>query len=391
MLIYWLLGFLLSDIASIPGPVFQKYEDRLVDTAVIDQKTRVERRISDLEMEINNKKETQDVIGKTSRSLQQTINQILDLQKISIEKDVELSESEQAGLSSSLELFQENQRSYLAMNNEIAVLLQQVHTVRQELEGIESTLANQRRPARDEYKAAVKNHRLRMASVQLTVLVPLLLLACFLTLKLRKHLYFPLIAGFGIATLIKVTLVVHTYFPSRYFKYVLILAVIMIIGRFLAYLVRMSVFPKLEWLLKQYREAYELFLCPVCNYPIRTGPRKFLYWTRRTVKKLQATTGDHQHSEEPYTCPSCGTQLFEECGSCNKTRHSLLPSCQHCGDEKEIKSTADRPQGSGREGCPSAPASYAFRLFPPILSFSGLFSNFEGKQKWFNNPACDRY
>ncbi|HIG28098.1 MAG TPA: hypothetical protein EYQ50_09980 [Verrucomicrobiales bacterium] len=342
MLIYWLLGFLLSDIASIPGPVFQDYEDRLVDTAVIDQKTRVERRISDLEMEIKNKKEAQDVIEKTSNNLQQTINQILDLQKISIEKEVELSESEQAGLSSSLELFLENQRAYQVINNEVEALLAQVHSVRQELEGIESTLANQGRPARDEYNSAVKTHRLRMASVQLTVLVPLLLLACFLTLKQRKHLYFPLIAGFGIATLIKVTLVVHIYFPSRYFKYVLLLAVIMIIGRFLAYLVRMSAFPKMQWLLKQYREAYERFLCPMCDYPIRTGPRKFLYWTRRTVKKLQATTGNHQQSEEAYTCPSCGTQLFEECGACNQTRHSLLPSCQHCGDEKEIKSTTDR-------------------------------------------------
>ena len=89
--------------------------------------------------------------------------------------------------------------------------------------------------------------------------------------------------------------------------------------------------------IKQYREAYERFLCPVCEYPIRTGLRRFLYWTRRTVHKTipaQASSGQPLQ-DEPYSCPSCGTTLFEDCRQCGHSRHSLLPHCSHCGEGSE--------------------------------------------------------
>jgi hypothetical protein len=71
------------------------------------------------------------------------------------------------------------------------------------------------------------------------------------------------------------------------------------------------------------------------RYPIRIGPRKFLYWTRRTVHKIlpQEKSPD---KAEPYSCPCCGTRLFEECTACHGVRHSLLGHCEHCGAEKEV-------------------------------------------------------
>jgi len=127
----------------------------------------------------------------------------------------------------------------------------------------------------------------------------------------------------------------HEYFPTEYFKYILIVALLLAVARVLIYFIRTIAFPKRQWLVTQYREAYERFLCPICEYPIRTGPRRFLFWTRRTVKKL-AVRGDHSE-EEAYTCPSCGSGLFEACPSCGKIRHTLLPHCSHCGSEKGIE------------------------------------------------------
>jgi predicted RNA-binding Zn-ribbon protein involved in translation (DUF1610 family) len=162
----------------------------------------------------------------------------------------------------------------------------------------------------------------------------LLAVAGYLFLRRRASLYFPLFLAFGIAVLVKVALVVHEYFPSQYFKYILILALIAVVARLLIHFIRTVAFPKTDWLLRQYREAYERFLCPVCEYPIRTGPRKFLYWTRRTVHKI--LPHGEGGKEEKYTCPDCGTTLFEPCPACQNIRHALLVHCEHCGAAKEV-------------------------------------------------------
>lgn len=132
----------------------------------------------------------------------------------------------------------------------------------------------------------------------------------------------------------------HTYFPSRYLKYFLVAGLLVAVVRILVYFIRAVAFPKAQWLTRQYRDAYERFLCPVCEYPIRTGPRKYLFWTRRTINK-QVVPGEPEN-EKPYVCPACGTVLFEVCSSCGSIRHALLPHCQHCSAGKELKENTER-------------------------------------------------
>jgi predicted RNA-binding Zn-ribbon protein involved in translation (DUF1610 family) len=244
-----------------------------------------------------------------------------------------LSESEKANLSASLKSFLESQKNYQSLNQAIAELTSKKLGLEDEKRQIEQQIAEQRKPAQREYQKLYEAHRLRLAVYQLAIVVPFLLAAGYLLLAKRGSIYFPLFLAFGGASLLKVALVVHEYFPSRYFKYALIVVLLGVVARLLIYCIRTVAFPKTEWLAKQYREAYERFLCPVCEYPIRTGPRKFLYWTRRTVHSV-LPQGDVASAEEPYTCPSCGTAVFETCPSCQKVRHALLAHCEHCGAKK---------------------------------------------------------
>jgi len=160
----------------------------------------------------------------------------------------------------------------------------------------------------------------------------LLLVGVVLFQRYRSGPYAPLVYAFGGAVLVRVALVMHEYFPTRYFKYVLILAAIALVLQTLLYLIRMVAFPKQDWLLKQYREAYEAFLCPMCAFPIRRGPLKYMVWTRRTIGKIAPHAAGASSVEEPYTCPTCSTRLYEECEKCRAIRPSLLPSCQNCGN-----------------------------------------------------------
>ena len=336
ILFFWLLGFLVEDIESIRGPDYAAIERQHVDSSVVARREEVGRQLADLQRAISHKQQQQQLVGDSSQNLQRTINQLLELQRLSIQKAVPLSEAERNNLSTSLKHFLDSQTSYQDLNQNLADLTAKKLSLEEENNRIEIQLAKQREPAQKEFDDLSEAHRLRLAFYQLAMLVPLLLAAAYLLLSRRGSIYFPLFLAVGGATLLKVGLVVHEYFPTQYFKYVLILILLGFVARLLVYLIRVIAFPKIDWLVRQYREAYERFLCPICEYPIRTGPRKFLYWTRRTVHKI-LPQGVVAAAEEPYTCPSCGTIVFEVCPACEKVRHSLLAHCEHCGAKKELQ------------------------------------------------------
>ena len=335
VLVFWVLGFLVGDIQSIRGPDYSTIEKKHLDKDLVAKRDALEKQIADLTRRIANETEKQRVVGDSSRSLQQTIRQLLELQKLGMQKRIAFSDTEQANFTTSLNLFLDNQRKYQELSQTVSDMLERKQGLVQEKERAEQELEMQRQPAWAEYYALRQRHRMKLAFFQLAILLPILAVAAAVIIKKRSSIYFPLYLAFGAATLVKVALVVHEYFPSKYFKYILLGGLLLVVGRLLVYFIRAIAFPKTQWLVKQYREAYERFLCPVCEYPIRIGPRRFLFWTRRTVNKL-VVPGGQGDAEEPYTCPSCGSGLFEECPSCHKIRHAMLPHCSHCGAERDI-------------------------------------------------------
>lgn len=332
-----MLGFLVEDIRSIPGPDYASIEAKHLDQKLVGQRDALEKQIAELTRQIGNQTEKQRIVGDSSRNLQQTINQLLDLQRLGMQKSIAFSATEQANFSSSLNLFLDNQRKYQELSQTVSDMLARKQDMVQQKEELDRQIEQQRQPARAEYGTIMQKHRLKLAFLQLAILLPILAVATFILVKKRSSIYFPLFLAVGIAVALKVTLVVHEYFPSRYFKYILIGGLLVVVGRLLVYFIHTIAFPKTQWLVKQYREAYERFLCPVCEYPIRIGPRRFLFWTRRTINKFVVPTDGSGQQEEAYTCPSCGNSLFEECPSCHQVRHTMLPHCSHCGAEKEVQ------------------------------------------------------
>jgi hypothetical protein len=339
ILVYWVLGFLVNDIASIKGPQYSEIEKKHVDQELISKQKELNTDITDIDRSITNKRDEMKIVSDSSRNLQKTIGQLIELQKLTIQKSAALPENEQETLSGSLSHFLESQKQYQTDNTELSLLADTRRKLESEKIAIDKQIEQQRIPARAEYQKLKDKHNMRLAFFQLLILVPLLAIGALLIVKKRNSIYFPLFLGYGAATLIKISIVIHKYFPSKYFKYVLIFACLIAVIKLLIYFIQVVAFPKTQWLTKQYREAYERFLCPICEYPIRTGPRKFLFWKRRTVNKIVLPKDIPQ--DEPYSCPACGTKLLEECPVCHKIRHSLLPYCQHCNAEKNIEAISD--------------------------------------------------
>ena len=334
VLVYWLLGFIVDDIGDSPGPEYSQVEQRLLDPALVAKSRDLQAKIADTDRQVRDQRARQEILANSTASSQKTMNQLLEIQKLALQKNVTPDPEEVKSLAESQQLFLSNQKQYQLLNDDIAKLNGQSLDLEAEHRDLDRTLEDQRAPIRSEWQALLRAHDMKMAILKLAALAPLLIVAAWLFLKKRGGLYAPLIYAFGIALMAKVALVMHEYFPSVYFKYILILACIVVVIRLLVYLLKMIAFPKRDWLLKQYREAYEAFFCPICDYPIRRGPLKFMYWTRRSIRKLRMPPMTQPEAEGPYICPMCATKLFEECPSCHSIRHSLLPACEKCGAEK---------------------------------------------------------
>ena len=337
LLSYWFLGFVLGDISTWPGPDYAALQEQMLDPVLSAESQRLQEEAELVKRDVETQQARQRILRDSTDNAQKTMQQLLEFQRLSLQKDVKPSPEEQAALAESQQRFLANQKQYQELTEEISRLQEQLRNLESQQRINQQKFHTASEPVRQEYERQSRQHELKLAFLQLAVLVPLLIVAVLLFYRQRESLYVPLVTAFAIAVVVKVMLVMHQYFPARYFKYILVITFLVIVTRVLIGLLRMIRFPKPDWLHKQYREAYEAFLCPICDYPIRRGPLTFLYWTRRTIKKLRPQPSGDAAAEDPYTCPACGTNLFEACPQCGKTRHSLLPTCESCGNTRPVE------------------------------------------------------
>lgn len=336
VLVYWFLDFVFDDIDTLRGPDYVLTERPHLDPATVQQESALDRELAQVRSQMSDVRERQALLRESTSTSQQTLSQLLEMQRVNLQKGVKPSEAELKAFNDNQQLFLSSQKQFQAYTEELGQLREQEKTVQAKRDAIEGSLAGQRAQAQQEFQRASRRHELLKASLKLLVLLPLVLVAAWLFLTKRSSPFAPVIFACGIAVLIKLVLVIHEYFPTRYFKYVVLLFAIGVVARVLVYLVRVIASPKKVWLLKQYREAYYRFTCPICRYPIRRGPLRYVLLTRQAWKRFAASAPSGPVSDDPYACPTCGTMLYEKCASCNATRHSLLPFCEKCGAAKEV-------------------------------------------------------
>lgn len=336
-LAFWFIGYVLRDIDTIDGPNLAEMYEQQVPSELIDQRDQLYDTLREKRREIDQQTSRRDSLKASIDSSQQTMNQLLELQRLSLEKDSALPESQQAVMSDNLALFLDKQQQSQQLNETITALEGEVIQLEQQQYELQSRIDEAQQPINEEFERLQTAHRWKLAAIKLGVLIPLLLLTGAIYLRSSGGIYAPLINALSIALALRVFMVMHDHFPEIYFRYILILTAIAITGFILIRLLRSVAFPKRDWLVKQYREAYTTFVCPVCEFPIRRGPLKFAFWNRRSLRKMSSPTADKDVAagDKPYTCPCCSTTLYETCEKCGQTRHSLLPSCDKCGHQKE--------------------------------------------------------
>jgi len=333
VLTFWLLGYIIRDIDRIKGPDYDRMLQANLPPELLAEQQELTQTLTDLQRQFESTQERRRLIGQTIGDSQQTINQLLELKRAADQDPTQLDETQQQALTESLQLFLENQGQTQQLNRELASLNDQQNAAELRQRTNQQAIAAASLPIGEEYQRLYEAHQWKLAAYKLAVLSPLLIVCCWLFLRHAGGTYGMLVYAFGGAAAVRVLLVMHEHFPAVYFKYILILLSLAIATGVLVRLLRLSAHPSQQWLIKQYREAYATFFCPVCDFPIQRGPLKYAYWTRRSLKKnsLKGSAVDQSPVDEPYTCPSCETPLFTACEKCGNIRHSLLPACERCG------------------------------------------------------------
>ncbi len=331
-LFFWMLSFIEQDIGSVKRPDWDQIRREFVSQQTDDNQDQLQKEVARLNRRIDTLREQQRMLGSSTGSLQKTMNQLLSIQQQYIDKGQEFPAENVRTLQESQTEFLKNQKQDQQYTQEISGLIEQRQQKEDELSAVSEQIKSLEDDAREKQTKLWEKFRLRVAILKLSFLVPVFLVVSFLFMKYRTGAYWPLVwAGF-IAAFIKIAFVAHEYFPSEYFKYIALLVVIAIVLRILVYLIRLIVAPKKDLLIKQYQQFYDKHLCPVCTKPIKAGPLRYANWKKKAT--VMASPGAEMDKQQTYTCPSCGTGLYDKCDQCGGIRHTLLPYCEHCGAEK---------------------------------------------------------
>ncbi len=333
ILLFWVLSFLERDIGRIEDPDMDEVRREFVGQSLDDQRESLQTDVNRLDRKIKTLNEQLKNLNKITSNYRNTINQLLPIQKQSIEQGVEFPQESRQALNTAQLSFLDNQRREQELNNQVSELTLARQDKQAELIALKEKMKPLEEKFVEEYDRLMTRHNWKVAAIKLGCLIPIFLVVSFLFMKYRTTAYWPLVWSGFIASFIKIAIVSHQCFrEEEYFKYIAILVLIAIVLRLLIYLIHMIVAPKKDLLIKQYQQLYDKCLCPICSKPIRTGPLRFIGGMK---KKTPLHVGGDEQGEQVYTCPSCGTGLYNKCENCGKIRHTLLPYCEHCGSENK--------------------------------------------------------
>src|SRR3989304_718701 len=93
-LIYWLLGFVLGDIGDLPGPEYTDVEQELLDPALLTTQKHLAEELDDVNRQITNQEGRQGRLRDSTRSAQTTLSQLIEMQRLSVQRGTALSDEQ---------------------------------------------------------------------------------------------------------------------------------------------------------------------------------------------------------------------------------------------------------------------------------------------------------
>ncbi|MEE2887576.1 MAG: hypothetical protein VX951_09105 [Planctomycetota bacterium] len=303
----WLLGFVLGDIGDIPGPTRSDLSSSTATRKSEELQTSLKEQVSTLDRDLTYQQTIKQGRRDTMTEARATWDQMMAEYRFVVASGQTPGSELTTALDQVRTRYVTAQKTFDTANSEVAKLDAQLHKLRTELATVGRAVRDTRIKNNEEYFAARRAHRLIAGTWKLAFIVPIFLLAALARARKSRSIYRPILTAFALAGFLQLAVVMFDHFPEEFMKYVAIGTAILVLLVTTVRMLRSAASPRPELQHKQRSEAYQKDHCPVCshNIPAQRG--------------------------ETFVCPACGTGLFEPCGSCQASRHSLLPYCTHCG------------------------------------------------------------
>ena len=303
----WLLAFVLGDIGDLPGPTRSDLPSSTTTQEAEDLQTTLQEQVSVFDRNLTYQQTIKQGRRDTMDEARDTWDQMMAEYRFVVASGQQPGPELTAALDQVRTRYVTAQETFDTANSEVASLDAQLHKLRTELATVERTVRNTQLKNNEEFIAARDAHRLIAGSWKLAFIVPMFLLAALARARKSRSHYRPILTAFALAGFFQLAVVMFDHFPEEFMKYVAIGTALIVVLVTTVRMLRSAASPHPELQHKQRSEAYQKDHCPVCSHNIPT------------------------QRGETFVCPACGTCLFEPCGSCSNSRHSLLPHCTHCG------------------------------------------------------------
>ncbi|MGB0331862.1 MAG: hypothetical protein ACPGPE_08595, partial [Planctomycetota bacterium] len=239
----WLLGFLVDDVGRMKPASYQEFSEAGMPAELLGEIAEMDLEVRTLERKINRQEQIQRDLQRDMETSGEVMRQMMDLQRLALEKGNAPSDAERDALATAQETFLTSQGQYREANVEI----QSANATLFALQGRRSALGSRREaaeaPIRRAYQAKVRTRALIEACVRLGILIPLFLVAAATVRKRWRHPWRPIHLSFLIATFWTLGYEMFEQFPAEYFKYIAIVTAIAITLAFLSWIIRKATSP----------------------------------------------------------------------------------------------------------------------------------------------------
>ena len=330
----WLLGFLLDDVGRMKPVSYQEFFGAGMPAELLGEVAEMDLEVRTLERKINRQEQIQRDLQRDLETSGEVMRQMMDLQRLALEKGNAPSVAEREALASAQETFLSSQGQYREANQEIQSANATLFALQERRAALNRRKEAAEAPIRKAYEAKVRTRALIEACVRLGILIPLFLLAAATVRKRWRHPWRPIYLSLLVGTFWALGYEMFEQFPAVYFKYIAIVTAIAITLAFLSWIIRKATSPSPSLVLARNRAANMESVCPVCAFKLSRTPIQAAPSTKRRGRVPHEPVGPlAPEGRVDFSCPSCGTGLFEACGECSGPRHSLLPFCEGCGAE----------------------------------------------------------